>query len=67
MTALLCIEFFFTVAALTLYAVAQPDVYRTKLWQDGFDNGFNSSPGQSLYSYANHEKTHKTPIVWSQL
>ena len=67
MVALLVIELLLTIAALTLYAIAQPDLYRTLLWQDGADNGFNSSPSQALYSYANHDKVYKTPIVWSQL
>lgn len=67
MIALFIIEFFFTVAALTLYALAQPDLYRTRLWQDGADNGFNSSPSDALYDYANHDQAYKKPLVWSQL
>lgn len=68
MIALLSIEFFLTIAALTLFALAQPDTYRKLLWQDGFDNGFNSNPNEVLYSYANHDRnTLKIPMVWSQL
>jgi len=66
--ALLVLEFLFTVDALTIFALAQPDEYRTRLWQDGADNGFNSAPSTRLYSFANHDTAgYKTPIVWSQL
>lgn len=67
MLALLLLEFPITVAALTLFALAQPDTYRQLLWQDGSDNGFNSSPDEILYSYANHDRSQlKVPLVWSQ-
>lgn len=66
MLALMVIEFPFTIAALTLFSIASPDLYRTKLWQDGADNGFNSSPIEILYSYANY-KPISPPLVWSQL
>ncbi|KAI5210587.1 hypothetical protein E4T39_00102 [Aureobasidium subglaciale] len=58
-------EFPFTVAALALFAIAQPNTYRTRLWADGYDNGFNSSPTEILYSYANHRPI-SPPIIWSQ-
>ncbi|CAD0093284.1 unnamed protein product, partial [Aureobasidium vineae] len=38
----------FTVAALALFAIAQPNTYRTRLWTDGYNNGFNSSPTEIL-------------------
>jgi hypothetical protein len=55
-----------TVAALTLFGIADPDLFRTALWQVGSDNGFNSSPKQILYAYANYRPIPKTPFVWSQ-
>ncbi|KAI9047731.1 hypothetical protein LZ554_008441 [Drepanopeziza brunnea f. sp. 'monogermtubi'] len=55
-----------TVAALVLFAIAQPDLYRTKLWQLGYDLGYNSSPKQILYAYANYRPIPKTPFIWSQ-
>ncbi|KAG9532535.1 hypothetical protein KCU73_g1494, partial [Aureobasidium melanogenum] len=58
-------EFPFTVAALALFAIAQPNTYRTRLWADGYSNGFNSSPTEILYSYANHRPI-SPPLVWSQ-
>lgn len=60
------IEFLFTIAVLTLFGIADPDTYRTKLWQEGSDHGFNSNPNEILYSYANHDPI-DTPLVWSTL
>ncbi|KAF4554199.1 Hypothetical protein D9617_5g070760 [Elsinoe fawcettii] len=59
------IELCLTVAALALFGIADPNLYRTKLWLDGALNGFNSHPEQVLYAYANHEKP-VIPLVWSQ-
>ncbi|KAI2822736.1 hypothetical protein CBS147343_9972 [Aspergillus niger] len=58
------IELPLTIIILTLTGIASHDLYRTKLWQDGADNGFNSSPNDRLYAAANH-RPFKTPIVWS--
>jgi len=55
-----------TIAALALFGIADPDLYRTNLWQVGYDNKFNSSPSQILYAYANYRPLPKTPFVWSQ-
>ncbi|KAI0006288.1 hypothetical protein F4779DRAFT_596934 [Xylariaceae sp. FL0662B] len=54
-----------TVAVLVLFGIAQPDLYRTKLWQAGYDLGFNSSPNVILYAYANYEPQPKLPFVWT--
>jgi hypothetical protein len=59
-------EFPFTVALLALFGIADPDLYRTLLWQDGSDNGFNSNPNAALYAAANY-RPYTTPKVWSQL
>jgi len=64
--ALFLIELAGTVAALALFGIADPDLFRTKLWQIGYDNGFNSNPNQILYAYANYRPLPKTPFVWSQ-
>ncbi|KAL6250664.1 hypothetical protein RBB50_002967 [Rhinocladiella similis] len=53
------------VALLALFGIASPNTYRTKLWQDGADNGFNSSPSTGLYAAANY-RPYTTPKVWSQ-
>jgi len=63
---LFIIELGGTVAALALFGIADPNLFRTKLWQIGSDNGFNSSPKQILYAYANYRPIPKTPFVWSE-
>lgn len=60
------IELVFEIAALALYGIAQPDLYRTRLWQEGSDHGWNSNPNSIIYAYANHRPVH-TPLPWSQL
>ena len=64
--ALFILEFPFTVALLALFGIASPNLYRTKLWQEGFNHGWNSNPNIVLYSYANHRPIN-TPLVWSPL
>lgn len=64
--ALFAIELAFTVPALALFAIAQPNLYRTRLWQDGFNNGFNSNPLASIYAMVNRTP-YTTPVVWRQL
>ncbi|KFX97132.1 hypothetical protein O988_05013 [Pseudogymnoascus sp. VKM F-3808] len=54
-----------TIATLTLFGIASPDAYRTQLWKLGGELGFNSSPDQILYAYANYRPIPKTPIIWS--
>ncbi|KAL8670329.1 MAG: hypothetical protein Q9168_005129 [Polycauliona sp. 1 TL-2023] len=62
---LFAIELSFEIAALALYGIAQPDLYRTKLWQEGSDHGWNSNPNSIIYAYANYRPVH-TPLPWSQ-
>ncbi|OTB04490.1 hypothetical protein M426DRAFT_22885 [Hypoxylon sp. CI-4A] len=56
-----------TVAALVMFGIAQPDLYRTRLWRAGHELGFNSSPNVILYAYANYEAQPTLPFVWSQI
>jgi hypothetical protein len=63
---LMVIELAGTIPALALFGIASPDLYRTQLWQIGYNNGFNSDPKQILYAYANYVPLPKTPFVWSQ-
>jgi hypothetical protein len=51
---------------LVIFGISQPDLYRTKFWQIGFDKGFNSNPKMILYAYANHRPLPTIPFVWSQ-
>jgi len=62
---LIAIELPLTIALLALFGIASPNTYRTRLWQDGADNGFNSSPSTGLYAAANY-RPYTTPRVWSQ-
>jgi len=62
---LMVIELAGTVAALALFGIADPDLFRTRLWTVGGNNGFNSSPTEILYAYANHRPIPKIPFVWS--
>jgi len=62
---LMVLELAGTVAALALFGIASPDAYRTELWRVGSDNGFNSSPDEILYAYANYRPIPTTPMVWS--
>lgn len=54
----------FTVANLALFGIASPNLYRTILWKEGGQRGFNSDPITVLYSYANYRPV-ETPLVWS--
>ncbi|PIG88439.1 hypothetical protein AARAC_008179 [Aspergillus arachidicola] len=60
---LMAIELPITIVILTFTGIASHDLYRTKLWQDGADNGFNSSPDEVLYAAANY-RPYKVPMVW---
>ena len=64
---ILCaIEFPFTVAALTIFGIADPNTYRTDLWLEGAKHGWNSHPSAIMYSYANYRPA-EIPIPWAQL
>lgn len=63
---LFAIELAFSIAALALFGIAQPDLYRTRLWQEGSDHGWASNPNEIVYAYANY-KPMKVPLPWSQL
>lgn len=60
------IELAGTVPALALFGIASPDLYRTQMWQIGYQNGWNSDPREILYAYSNYVPLPKIPLVWSQ-
>jgi len=62
---LFIVELLFSVAALALYGIAQPDLYRTRLWKEGSNHGWNSNPKEIIYAYANYRPI-PTPLPWSQ-
>ncbi|KAL2756574.1 hypothetical protein ACRALDRAFT_1069365 [Sodiomyces alcalophilus JCM 7366] len=51
---------------LVLHGIAQPDTWRTTMWQVGYDHGWNSDPRMVLYAYANYRPLPTIPMVWSQ-
>lgn len=55
-----------SIAALALFGIAAPDLYRTRFWQEGSNHGWNSNPNQIIYAYANY-KPISSPLPWSQL
>lgn len=63
---LVVLEFPLTVSTLALFGIADPDTYRTKLWEDGSINGFNSDPSTPLYAAANYQPVN-IPLIWSGL
>ena len=63
---LMALELLGLIPILVLFGIEQPDLYRTKFWQIGYDNGLNSNPDMILYAYANHRPLPKIPFVWSQ-
>ncbi|KAF9883151.1 hypothetical protein FE257_004036 [Aspergillus nanangensis] len=61
---LMAFELPITILLLTFTGIASHDLYRSKLWQDGADNGFNSSPDEVVYAAANY-RSYTVPMVWS--
>ncbi|KAI4104211.1 MAG: hypothetical protein L6R37_003380 [Teloschistes peruensis] len=62
---LFAVELAIEIAALALFGIAQPDLYRTRLWQEGSDHGWNSNPNEIIYAYANYRPIN-VPLPWSQ-
>lgn len=59
-------ELAFTIPALALFAIAQPDLYRTRLRQFGSDHGWNSDPSIDVYAAANYQPL-VIPPPWNEL
>ena len=53
------------VPLLVLFGIEQPDLFRTRFWQIGFDMKMNSNPNMILYAYANFKPLPTVPFVWS--
>ncbi|KAI3333996.1 hypothetical protein F4824DRAFT_502399 [Ustulina deusta] len=62
---MMIVELGLTITILILTELARPDKYRTKLWQAGFELGFNSSPSAVAIALANGKTPPKIPLVWS--
>jgi hypothetical protein len=54
------------ITLLVLFGLQQPDSFRTRFWQIGFDNKLNSNPAMILYAYANYQPLPTVPFVWSR-
>ncbi|KAJ2904535.1 hypothetical protein MKZ38_007867 [Zalerion maritima] len=63
---MLPLELFGVVACLAMFGIAQPDTYRTTMWEIGGKEGFNSAPNYQVYFAANYKPIPTTPFVWSQ-
>lgn len=63
---LMAVELAGLVPILVIFGIAQPDMYRTKMWQIGYDNKLNSNPAMILYAYANHRPLPKIAFVWTR-
>jgi hypothetical protein len=59
-------ELVLTVTLLVLTALAQPDLYRSKLWQAGYELGFNSNPKVIQFALAVGKTPPAVPFVWSR-
>ncbi|KHN96744.1 uncharacterized protein MAM_05300 [Metarhizium album ARSEF 1941] len=60
------VELIGLVPTLVIFGIAQPDMYRTDMWQIGFENKLNSNPNMILYAYANYRPLPNVPLIWSQ-
>ncbi|ROT39528.1 hypothetical protein SODALDRAFT_131894 [Sodiomyces alkalinus F11] len=63
---LMLAELLCLIPLLILHGIAQPNTWRTTLWQVGYDHGWNSDPRMILYAYANYRPLPEIPMVWSQ-
>ena len=64
--ALLGLEFAVATAVLVLFGLAYPDRFRSRLWENGGVEGWNSNPNKRIYFYANHKEPPEIPLIWSQ-
>ena len=63
---LLILEALLCYTLLVLFALAYPDQYRTKLWENGGEMGWNSNPKLRIYFYANHKEPPEIRLIWTQ-
>jgi hypothetical protein len=63
---LLGTELALCLTAVALFGFAYPDRLRTRLWENGGVEGWNSNPRQRIYFYANHQEPPEIPMIWSE-
>jgi hypothetical protein len=59
-------EFFLIITLLAVFTCAWRNEYRTRLWQDGGFQGWNSDPRTRVYYYANYKEPPPVPAVWDE-
>ncbi|KAF5666511.1 hypothetical protein FHETE_6186 [Fusarium heterosporum] len=64
--ALILLEMAISTTALILFSLAYPVSFRSRLWENGGEEGWNSNPNQRIYFYANHREPPEVPLIWSQ-
>ncbi|KAF7550826.1 hypothetical protein G7046_g7891 [Stylonectria norvegica] len=63
---LLGLELTLATAAVVLFGLAYTDGSRSRLWENGGEEGWNSNPNKRIYFYANHKEPPEIPLIWSQ-
>lgn len=64
--ALITLEMAITTTAMVLFSLEYPVEFRSRLWENGGELGYNSNPNQRIYFYANHREPPEVPYIWSQ-
>lgn len=56
------------VPALVIFGISQPNLYRTDMWQIGWEHDppLNSNPARVLYAYANYQPQPKIALIWTR-
>ncbi|KAI5467337.1 hypothetical protein BGZ63DRAFT_345364 [Mariannaea sp. PMI_226] len=55
-----------TVSALVIFGISQPDLWRSEMWQIGWDHRLNSNPAIVLYAYSNHVPQPHLALIWTR-
>jgi hypothetical protein len=63
---LLLVELTIALMAVILFGLAYPDRFRSRLWENGGEEGWNSNPNTRIYFYANHREPPEVPYLWQQ-
>ncbi|RSL68395.1 hypothetical protein CEP54_002822 [Fusarium duplospermum] len=63
---LLLVEMFIALTVVILFGLAYPDRFRSRLWENGGEEGWNSNPNKRIYFYANHQEPPEVPYIWQK-
>ncbi|QPC71459.1 hypothetical protein HYE68_002211 [Fusarium pseudograminearum] len=64
--ALILAEMVVAITAVILFCLEYPVDFRSRLWENGGELGYNSNPNKRIYYYANHLEPPEVPFIWSQ-